>query len=206
MERIKHISFCPTCHVSCWFKRNSNWAAELCLVTSCAVILSVSALIPTSFFNTDSGSTVKLLPGDCFLDLVWPSPNLLLHAAGLFLPILSFSLYFSSSPSSCLSISLFSLTLSCFFVCVCVSEAASGGGVWQYGMIIHPGPFFDFFFPLTHSPTLPTGQFASVWLNSSTPSPSFSTHTHTHTHTHTQTQTHNPPQREWERDLQWQLC
>ena len=121
--------------------------------------ISISTHPYKLFFNTDSGSTVRFLPGDCFLDLVWPSPNLLLHAAGLFLPISSFSLYFSSSPSSCLSISLFSLTLSCFFVCV---EAASGGGVRQDGMIIHPVYFFWFFFPLTHSPTLPTGQFASV--------------------------------------------
>jgi len=75
------------------------------------------------------------LPGDCFRDLVWPSPNLLHCAVAHFLSISSFLQYFSSSLCFCRSPFLTLNPLSCF---VCSSEAASGG-VLQGCMIIHPG-------------------------------------------------------------------
>lgn len=106
-------------------------------------------LVPKSFVNTCCVSNVSVrLPGDCFLDLVWPSPNLLLCAVELFLTISSFSLYFSSSLYSCLSISDWFLFLFFFTFCASFSEkkTSRGGGVRQDYMIIHLEKGREFFF------------------------------------------------------------
>lgn len=69
--------------------------AQIAFVPSHGVIFSACTSHPV---NTESGSGIRNLPGDCFLESAEPSPNLLLCPVEPFLPISSFTLHFSPSP------------------------------------------------------------------------------------------------------------
>lgn len=146
----------------------------------CTMILS--EVIPASFVKTNSGRATKAcVPGDCFLDLAWPSPNLLLRCTvsshliilALFRSITLFLPFcLSVSDCDCLSLS--------FLLCACPSSSEaeseqrrSEAGLYDYSSRERQTAFSTHL--LTHSTH---GQFVYLWLNSSTPSPSC-THTHT---------------------------